>query len=108
MTVAVTAVPRAAATAPDAPRRLGALLVVALGAGFLAAWVGGATAGKSIAHRPIAEPREAAASISGPCPLPATLRPAFVHAARETALPLSMLVAVGKVESNLDVDARSA
>ena len=41
------------------------------------------------------------------CPLPARLRPAFVRAARATGLPLSVLVAVGRVESRLDLSARS-
>src|SRR4051794_14848053 len=108
MTVAVSAIPRLAATAHDAPRRLAVLLGVALASGLLAAWAGNATAGKAVAHRPVSEPRDVPARLAGTCPLPATLRPAFVRAARDTALPLSMLVAVGKVESNLKVDARSA
>jgi peptidoglycan DL-endopeptidase CwlO len=107
MTVAVSAVPRVVAAAHDGPRRLGTLLAVALGSGLLAAWAGSATARQTVAHRAVPEPRDVPSRIAGRCPLPATLRGAFVHAARDTALPLSMLVAVGKVESNLQVDARS-
>ncbi|MEA2935549.1 MAG: tRNA modification GTPase, partial [Variibacter sp.] len=55
----------------------------------------------------VPEPRRAALRPVGPCPLPTTLRPSFERAARDTSLPISMLVAVGKVESNLRVDARS-
>jgi soluble lytic murein transglycosylase-like protein len=106
MTAAVETL-RASAESHPSHRRLTALLVVALVSGIVAAWVGEATAGKPLAHRLIAEPRLAPAYESGPCPLPAKLRPAFEHASRDTALPLSMLVAVGKVESNLRVDARS-
>jgi soluble lytic murein transglycosylase-like protein len=88
-------------------RRLTALLLVALVSGVVAAWVGDATAGKPESlHRIVAEP-VGQVPAAGPCPLPAPLRRSFVRAARDTALPLSMLVAVGKVESNLRIDARS-
>jgi soluble lytic murein transglycosylase-like protein len=43
-----------------------------------------------------------------PCPVPRGLRDEFRAAAADTALPLSMIVAVAKVESNLDVEARSS
>jgi soluble lytic murein transglycosylase-like protein len=88
---------------------LTALLLVALVSGVVAAWVGDATAGKSqTPHRLVAEPvGQLATAPPGPCPLPSPLRPSFERAARDTALPLSMLVAVGKVESNLRIDARS-
>jgi soluble lytic murein transglycosylase-like protein len=42
------------------------------------------------------------------CPGPAAYRPAFTRAARDTGLPLAMLVAVGQVESNFTADARSS
>lgn len=42
------------------------------------------------------------------CPLPNEYRRAFVNAAQDTALPLAMLVAVGRVESNLQAEARSS
>jgi soluble lytic murein transglycosylase-like protein len=49
----------------------------------------------------------AAARAEKVCPLPAGLRPAFVHASRDTGLPLSLLIAVARVESNLRADAIS-
>jgi soluble lytic murein transglycosylase-like protein len=107
MTAVVSPIPHAVDA--GSPRRLTGLLLVAVVAGLAAAWAGGASAGKAVAsHRPVVEPTPDAEAIGVPCPLPATLRPAFVNAARDTALPISMLVAVGKVESNLDVDARSS
>jgi soluble lytic murein transglycosylase-like protein len=107
MTAAVQTIPEAAEKA-ESHRRLTALLAIALVSGLVAAWVGDATASKaSAAHRYVAEPRHVALQPAGPCPLPANLRPAFERAARDTALPLSMIVAVGKVESNLRIDARS-
>ncbi len=41
------------------------------------------------------------------CPVPGALRDEFRVAATDTKLPLAMIVAVAKVESNLDTDARS-
>jgi soluble lytic murein transglycosylase-like protein len=108
--VTVTAVPTLprAVEAVQPHRRLTALLLVALVSGAVAALVGDATASKaSTAHRRVSEPRNLALQPVAQCPLPAKLRPSFERAARDTALPLSMLVAVGKVESNLRVDARS-
>lgn len=45
---------------------------------------------------------------SNPCPLPRALGPAFRAAARQTGLPLSLLVAVGRIESNLQQNVRSS
>ncbi|HSP72457.1 MAG TPA: transglycosylase SLT domain-containing protein [Gaiellaceae bacterium] len=87
-------------------RRLAALLAVAAVAGGVAVFVGNATAGKTVV-RPVHEPKPLYSQVTQSCPVPQELRPAFARAARDTALPLSMLVAVGKVESNLEVDARS-
>ena len=42
------------------------------------------------------------------CPLPSRYRGAFELAARDTALPLPLLVAVARVESRIDQDARSS
>jgi soluble lytic murein transglycosylase-like protein len=42
------------------------------------------------------------------CPLPSRYRGAFERAARETTLPLPLLVAVARVESRVDQRARSA
>ncbi|HXR10849.1 MAG TPA: transglycosylase SLT domain-containing protein [Gaiellaceae bacterium] len=47
-------------------------------------------------------------SSSHRCPIPASLRPAFVRAANDTGFQLSMLVAVAQVESRFQPDARSA
>jgi soluble lytic murein transglycosylase-like protein len=41
------------------------------------------------------------------CPLPSRYRGAFERAARETTLPLPLLVAVARVESRVDQSARS-
>ena len=41
------------------------------------------------------------------CPLPSRYRGAFELAARDTALPMPLLVAVARVESRIDQDARS-
>lgn len=92
-------------------RRLAALLVVAAVSGAVASWTGKAAAGKvavPAARVVVTEPsRPASLPPIRSCPLPTKLRPAFERASRDTALPLSMLVAVGKVESNMQVDARS-
>jgi soluble lytic murein transglycosylase-like protein len=42
------------------------------------------------------------------CPVPASVRPAFVAAARATGLPLALLAAVASVESRMDQQARSS
>lgn len=86
--------------------RAGGLFAVALVAGLVASLVGNATAGRTIERFP-AEARAAPSKAAVRCPLPARFRPAFERAARETALPLSMLVAVGEIESNLRTDATS-
>ncbi|MGZ4352849.1 MAG: lytic transglycosylase domain-containing protein [Gaiellaceae bacterium] len=88
-------------------RRLGALLLVAALAGGVAVFVGNATAGKTV-FRPVVEPKPLDPQVGLTCPVPRDLRHAFERASRDTALPLSMLVAVGKVESNLEVNARSS
>jgi len=43
-----------------------------------------------------------------PCPAPRELRDEFRAAATDVDLPLAMIVAVAKVESNLDTEARSS
>lgn len=92
---------------PGAHHRLGGLLAVALAAGLVAGVVGNATADSTI-RRVQAEPRAASARPAVACPLPAKFRSAFENASRDTGLPLSMLVAVGKIESNLHANATSA
>jgi soluble lytic murein transglycosylase-like protein len=88
-------------------RRLLALLVVALASGAVAGTVASAkgrpdTLGARIPPLPVLR------EVANRCPVPAAFRPAFVQAARDTGLPLAMLVAVGQVESNLVPDARSS
>ena len=88
--------------------RLLALLLVAIASGCVVGLAESARAGKS---RPVALPAPAPLPIDtppNPCPVPHDLRDEFRAAASDTELPLAMIVAVAKVESNLDPDARSA
>jgi soluble lytic murein transglycosylase-like protein len=88
--------------------RLFTLLFVAAAGGAAAGAVGSAEAGKPSA--PLARiPALSAAPAAGPrCPIPAAFRPAFEAAAADTGLPISMLVAVAQVESNLRHNAVSS
>jgi soluble lytic murein transglycosylase-like protein len=89
-------------------RRLSALLVIACTAGLGAAVVANARNERTTipAARIPAIPVEAA---SGPrCPVPEIFRPTFEQAARETHLPLALLTAVARVESEFQPHARSA
>jgi peptidoglycan DL-endopeptidase CwlO len=86
-------------------RRVAALFAVAMIAGLGAGAVANAknekTAGAS------ATPPSPAA-VAGLCPMPTRFRPAFERAARDTHLPLALLVAVARVESNLNHRALSS
>jgi soluble lytic murein transglycosylase-like protein len=89
--------------------RLLILLAVA-GIACTIAVAAGARSNRSTISGPA--PRLPALPAKGPspthrCPIPATLRPAFVRAADDTGFQLSMLVAVAQVESRLQPDARS-
>jgi len=86
-------------------RRLSALLLVAAVSGTLAGTVADAKGRAPAAARIPAIPR--LPEIANACPIPVQYRHAFETAARDTDLPLAMLVAVGQVESNLQADARS-
>jgi soluble lytic murein transglycosylase-like protein len=86
-------------------RRGAALLAIAVAAGLVAGAVANANAGKV---RSTAEARTSPAAVRDLCPLPKRYRPAFESAARDTHLPLALLVAVASVESNLDHRALSA
>lgn len=86
--------------------RLFGLLLVAAGCSWLAAAVAAATA-EQPAPRPTPKPTPIAKRSESPCPLPKRFRPAFERAARDTSLPLALLVAVARVESNLRERARS-
>lgn len=88
-------------------RRLLALLVVTLISGTVAGTVAGAKGRRDTLSARI-PPLPALREVADACPVPAAYRPAFVRAARDTGLPLAMLVAVGQVESNLRADARSS
>lgn len=88
--------------------RLLALLLVAIASGAAVGLADGARAGKA---RSVAPPVPAALPMDtppNPCPVPRELRDEFRAAASDTDLPLAMIVAVAKVESNLDPEARSA
>jgi soluble lytic murein transglycosylase-like protein len=87
-------------------RRLLALLVVALASGAVAGAVASAKGRPDTVGARI-PPLPAQREVANTCPLPAAYRPVFNRAARDTGLPLALLVAVGQVESNLTVNAHS-
>ena len=81
--------------------RLFGLLLVAAACAWLGAAVSTASAEKTpdaVSARPSSEKS---------CPLPRRHRPAFERASRDTVLPLSLLVSVALVESNLRSGVRS-
>jgi soluble lytic murein transglycosylase-like protein len=86
--------------------RLLCLMLVATLSGGVAVVSGNASAGEPVVlQAPSALPMDRPPN---PCPLPRDLRDEFRTAAADTGLPLAMIVAVAKVESNLDADARSS
>lgn len=87
--------------------RLAVLLILACAAGAAAVTVSnGRTQQASVAaHIP---PIPATYSTGPRCPIPQRFRPAFVAAARETRLPLALLTAVARVESEFRADAISS
>ncbi|HEV2902737.1 MAG TPA: lytic transglycosylase domain-containing protein [Gaiellaceae bacterium] len=86
--------------------RLVGLLLVTGACTWLGVAVSTASAEKSLsAVQPIASPAVQVAGRS--CPLPPRFRPAFARAARDTGLPLALLVSVARVESNVRAQARS-
>jgi soluble lytic murein transglycosylase-like protein len=89
-------------------RRLVALLFVAIVSGVVAGFVGNAPAGTTaVRPLPLRLVPAAAALPARDCPIPAVYRDAFEAAAADTGLPLALLVAVAKVESNFDQEALS-
>jgi soluble lytic murein transglycosylase-like protein len=60
------------------------------------------------AKRPVHKSARVRATAIYRCPLPDRYRDAFQAAARDTNLPVALLVSVARVESNLDNRARSA
>ena len=87
--------------------RLLSLLVIACVCGAGAVTVSSARADDAVpaAHIP---PIPAAAPIGTRCPVPSRFRRAFVYAAKDTRLPLSLLTAVARVESEFRPHARSS
>ena len=77
-------------------------LVVTCTTGASSSVVGRASPGRA---RPVVA---APARHDPACPLPSRYRGAFELAARETSLPLPLLVAVARVESRVDQSARSS
>lgn len=85
--------------------RLLALLVVAVASGSYAGLADDANAGKAPVAVPLPTVRHA---VEVECPVPAKWQETFRSAAADASLPLSMLVAVAKVESRFDARARSS
>jgi soluble lytic murein transglycosylase-like protein len=83
-------------------RPAAAVTVVAVAALGVVGGQQGIASSRSGSHHAAKVPR-----VTQRCPLPATLRPAFVAAAAETGVSLPLLVAVGAVESQFDQNARS-
>lgn len=87
-------------------RRLAALLGVAIVSGLVAGTVASAKA-----ERPSASlPRPAGAplvAVEQPCPVPERYRGAFRAAAQDATLPVALLTAMARVESNIEHSARS-
>src|SRR5687767_3024217 len=86
-------------------RHLLALLVVASAGALGAELTGRTTPGEAAAARLPSLPTAPQQGVE--CPLPSRYRPAFEAAARDTNLPLALLVAVGQVESRLRHHVRS-
>jgi len=89
-------------------RRLVALLVIACACAAAAVTVSNARAGKPAAPATHIPPIPAAAPVGNRCPIPPRFRRAFVSAARDTSLPLALLTAVARVESEFLPHARSS
>jgi soluble lytic murein transglycosylase-like protein len=95
--------------------RLLALVLVAAVSGAVTAVGGRAPAGESstVAARPapavVASAPAAPAQARDPrCPIPGSFRRGFETAARDTALPLALLAALGQIESDFRPDAVSS
>jgi len=88
-------------------RRLSALLAVACAAGTGAGFVSSAQAEKTPAVARIPAIPVVQVVSSNRCPIPQQFRGAFVLAARETHLPLALLTAVARVESEFQPGALS-
>ena len=87
--------------------RLSCLLLVAIVSGTVVGLAESARAGKPRVVLAVPAPLPLDTP-PNPCPVPRDLRDEFRAAASDTALPQALIVAVAKVESNLDVEARSS
>jgi soluble lytic murein transglycosylase-like protein len=84
-------------------RRVAGLFGVAVVAGLVA----GTMANAQSAERPSGSAAQSSPATLNPCPVPQQYRSAFEAAARDTHLPVALLVSVARVESNFDHRARS-
>jgi soluble lytic murein transglycosylase-like protein len=89
-------------------RRLGLLALVGLAAAAAAIAVRTPTVPSAAAASTTRPPSIPVSERMAPCPFPANLRGYFEAAANDTQLPIALLYAVAKVESNLRQSARSA
>jgi soluble lytic murein transglycosylase-like protein len=87
-------------------RRLAALLGVAILSGSVAGTVARAEQDGSVPSVPVPAGTPIAVS-DRPCPVPERYREGFQAAARDSTLPVALLVAMARVESNLEHSARS-
>jgi soluble lytic murein transglycosylase-like protein len=85
-------------------RRVAGLSAIAVVAGLVAGTVANA---KSERGGAVMARGSSPAAARNACPVPQRYRSAFEAAARDTNLPLALLVSVARVESNLDHAARS-
>jgi soluble lytic murein transglycosylase-like protein len=82
-------------------RRLLALLVIACACGAAAISVSNGRAAKESVPATHIPAIPAAAPVGDRCPIPRRFRPAFEYAADDTRLPLALLTAVARVESEV-------
>ena len=85
-------------------RRVAGLFAVAVLAGLVAGAVANAKSGR-VAAPPGSRPSPAA--VLDTCPVPQRYRAAFEAASQDTHLPKALILAVARVESNLNHNARS-
>lgn len=84
-----------------------ALLLIACACGGAAVAVSNARAGKPSVGATHIPAIPATTAVGDRCPIPTAFRRAFLHAARDTGLPLALLTAVARVESQFEPHARS-
>ncbi len=85
-------------------RRVAGLFAVAIVAGLAAGAVANAKSERAPTR---AASRLSSAAILDACPVPTRYRAAFEAAAQDTHLPMALILAVARVESNFDHTARS-